>query len=267
MVVLAQNDSIFYRTGEVVPVLITEITETSVKFTYPGEDLLNTVNLNTIEKIRFKSGRIQEFTHRSNLNTVLSAEDWNNVQISNIESEVAGLIKLDNIGAKAKGTTTLSSIGKLQERAYNKLKMTAAMLGSNIIFMIEQSTQDAIISGAAGSSQTPSVTLSGNCYTSQRIFMKDIAEGEYYGTKIIKLGPNDFELEYEAFTAPIRVTLDKNKIREENTLLYIDLKVAQIEDVDQYRIISATPEKIVLSGVYTSKKGKERYYNILMNKQ
>lgn len=68
--VFNQVDTIFSN-NQKIPCNVKEITPDAVKFSYLGEDLINTIYKNSIQKIAFKSGRIQEFTEASSLKKVV----------------------------------------------------------------------------------------------------------------------------------------------------------------------------------------------------
>lgn len=53
----AQVDTIYTHEG-VIPCNITEITETAAKYQYPGESHSNSLSLNAVSKIVFRSGRV-----------------------------------------------------------------------------------------------------------------------------------------------------------------------------------------------------------------
>ena len=69
--------------------------------------------------------------------------DWEDVEVANFESEVTKLCKRGMVTSKAKGMTTLSSQGKMQTRAINKLKMVTAMIGGTTVLIMDQQTQSA----------------------------------------------------------------------------------------------------------------------------
>jgi len=122
----SQQDTIFTSSEKII-CKITEITADAVKFTYPDEDLINTIYKNTVTSISFKSGRVQRFAEATSFKPVNGPEDFENVSITKVEGEVRGLYKLGNVSAKAKGTTVYSNIEKVKERAYRKMKIEAAM--------------------------------------------------------------------------------------------------------------------------------------------
>ena len=60
----AQVDTIYTHEG-VIPCNVVEVTETAAMFQYPGESHNNSLSLNAISKIVFRSGRVQEFAART----------------------------------------------------------------------------------------------------------------------------------------------------------------------------------------------------------
>src|ERR1700748_2824150 len=116
----AQTDTIVIN-NQKTACSVKEITPDAVKYTYPGEDLINTVFKNSVQKIIFKSGRVQTFAESTSYKKVSGVMDFDNVTVTSVESEVRGLYKISEVGSKAKGTTVFSSMEKVKERAYHKL--------------------------------------------------------------------------------------------------------------------------------------------------
>ncbi|TAJ15737.1 hypothetical protein DMA11_00615 [Marinilabiliaceae bacterium JC017] len=263
---VAQNDTIFKMNGEMLAVKVKEITESSVKFIYPGEDILNTLGKGTINKIHFGSGRKQTFASVTNVQAVKSCEDWQKVQLSKIESEVTGLNKVGNVGAKAKGLTTLSSIGKLQDRAYDKMKMQAAMLGANVIYIIDQNTEESIFGTEYSSSKLPSVTLSGVCYSSKKVFEREIKKGVYRVIKQYELGPNDSNI--DEVELPVQfVDISDATMTNKQGVFKVKFRNGKTKKLNEFNVIFADEKELVLSGVYSTRNGKKTYYNIMLQRQ
>ncbi|MFD1095600.1 hypothetical protein [Salegentibacter chungangensis] len=142
---------------------VKEITADAVKFSYPGEDLLNTVYKNRVKEIIFDNGRVQTFSAGTSLKKVNNVDEFEKVTVTAVEGEIKGLYKLGVVSSKAKGTTTLSNQERVKERAYRKLKTEAAMMGANIIYITNQRTEG----NKAGYFQSSSAeaSLSGVAYT------------------------------------------------------------------------------------------------------
>ena len=134
----AQVDTIYTHEG-VIPCNITEITETAAKYQYPGESHSNSLSLNAVSKIVFRSGRVQEFAARTSFRRLSSPMEWEQVSIASVESEVQGLYKIDDVSSKAKGTTEFSNQERVKRRALDKMKMQAAILGGNVVYMVHSS--------------------------------------------------------------------------------------------------------------------------------
>lgn len=261
----SQVDTLFKMNGEKLLINVTEITESSIKFTYPNESFSNTIAKGTVSKIHFKSGRVQEFSSSLNVSVTKSCLDWENIQISKIESEVQGLQKIDIIGAKAKGMTTISSISKLQDRAFNKIKIETAMLGGNVAYIMVQNTEESMYGGKYGSSKLPSVTISGIAYTTKKVFKNEISLGEYNISKIYVLKTNSFSIDDFIYNQQT-INIQKDKIVEENGFQKINLSISSIPKIVEYTFIYADEKEIVLSGVYSKKSGKTTYYNVVLTK-
>jgi len=120
---------------------VKEITPDAIKYTYPGEDVINSVFKNTVQKVIFKSGRIQTFAEATSYKEITNVMDFDKVTITSVESEVRGLFKLGDVSSKAKGTTVYSNQERVKDRAYRKMKIQAGMLGANIVYLTNQRTE------------------------------------------------------------------------------------------------------------------------------
>ncbi len=261
----AKIDSLYKTNGEVLLINVKEITESSIKFSYPNEDFSNTIAKSAVEKIVFKSGRTQEFSSALSILEVSSCLDWGKVQISKIESEVAGLEKIESVGAKAKGMTTLSSLVKLQDRAYNKMKMAAAMIGGNLVYILDQNTEEAISGGEYSSTKLPSVTVSGMVYTSQKVSESSIVPGKYRVDMVFELRPNNYEIKPVSLVSE-NVEVVDGSAQMENGYPKFMMKSKNVKKVETFTVISANENEMVLSAIWTSRGGKKTYYNVFLKR-
>jgi hypothetical protein len=167
-----QTDTIFSN-NEKISCSVKEITPDAVKYSFPGEDLVNSIYKNSVQKIVFKSGRLQTFAEATSFKKISGVDDFENVSISQVESEVKGLFKLGDVSSKAKGTTTLSNQERVKERAYRKMKIIAAMMGANIIYLTNQRTEGNKMGSQFQSGSTAEVNLTGIAYTNQLPILGD----------------------------------------------------------------------------------------------
>jgi len=263
--VLGQVDTLFQINGDQLLVDVTEITESSIKYVFPNESLTNTINKESVSKIHFKSGRQQTFTSQLNVATIKSCLDWEKVQISNLESEVQALQKISNVGAKAKGMTTLSSISKLQDRAFDKIKMATAMLGGNVAYVMDQNTEEAVYGGRYGSTKLPSVAISALAYTNQKVDQNKITYGDYKLSQVYELKTNSYTID-EVPISEQAVELNNANVVNDNGCHTFKMSISSVPKVKDFVLIHADDAQLVLSGVYTTRKGKTTYYNVILIK-
>src|SRR5215469_11206688 len=164
--VFSQYDTI-YSNNDHFACTVKEITPDAVKFSYPNEDLINSVYKNTIQKIVFKSGRVQTFAESTYFKTVNSADDYDNVSFSHVLTEVQGLYKIGEVGAKSRGTTTLSNMEKVKERAERKVKIEAAMMGANVVYLTQFGTSQNRVGTYYTAGQATATNISGVAYSNQ----------------------------------------------------------------------------------------------------
>jgi hypothetical protein len=157
----AQSDTIVSNNTK-IPCAIQEVTLDAVRYIRIGETHLNSLHKNMVQRIVFKNGREEIFNSALSLLSVKGAIDFDKVSISESEAEVAGLYKIGLISAKARGTTFLSNQNRVKRRAYKKLKILAAMQGSNIIYVTHERSKGNDIGMIRSNSSS---SLTGIAYT------------------------------------------------------------------------------------------------------
>ena len=198
---ISQSDTIITNV-ERIPCTIKEVTADAIKFSYPQEDLINTIYKNTIKKVVFKSGRIQTFAESIPLKTINSIDDFDLVEITNLESDTKGLYRVGYVSAKAKGTTTLSNQERVKNRAYRKIKILAAMMGANIIFITNQRNEGNKYGGYYQSGSSTETNLTGLAFTNNKLNIQDFKQliankPIYVGVEQTKLWSGDYDIRKE----------------------------------------------------------------------
>ena len=193
--VSGQNDTIFCTEG-VIPCTVKEVKENAVTFVYPNEEVLNTIYKNTIHKIVFKSGRVQTFSEATALQTIDNVDDYE---------------KINQERAK--------------NRAYRKIKIAAAMMGANIIYLTHQRTKGNKI--GYWTSSASETNLTGIAYTNTLpdfdSFKQFLAQHASEEMKIVletSLGNSDSDMSKFKKQKPFEI----NNLTEENRLIMIDGK-------------------------------------------
>lgn len=150
------QDKLYTHKGDTLNVYVKEVNESSIRFTYPNEQSINTLSKNATEKIEYESGRVQQITEKIIINDY---KDWEKVVITNLESDVQGLTKGKEMKAKAKGTT-FTSQGRVEARAFDKLKKEAASKGYHTLLILTTTGK----SGSPYSSASSSIRAIGYKY-------------------------------------------------------------------------------------------------------
>ena len=131
------QDKLYTHKGDTLNVYVQEVNENSVKFTYPKEQIVNVFSKNIIDKIEYESGRVEQVSEKIIIN---GKEDWQKVVVTNLESDIQGLTKGEELKAKAKGTT-FTSQGRVEARAFNKLRKEAASKGYHTLLILTTTGQ------------------------------------------------------------------------------------------------------------------------------
>jgi len=261
-------DTIYFVDGKKEAVQVTGLTESAVTYNYSGEGIPITTPKTRLEKVITSKGRVIVFENTSKKKTVFSAEDWDKVEITNVESEVEGLIRIANVSGKAKGGSTFSSLEKLQNRAMTKMRMQAAFLGCDLVFMLNQTNSDAKFGNKFSMGQTASSTLTGTAYSVKKVNPLNVENGNYKLAKVYRLRPNENELKEIPFTNYIQeITIDKTDfIKDEDYYtLSIDSKIPDSKNI--MSLIKVGDNELVFLVIDRSKQSKIKYYNLYFSKE
>lgn len=127
-----KSDLLYLLDGQ-KEVKIKEVGLISIKYTHPNEETVYTISKHQVSKIVFASGREEVF--ESPIKEVNGLDDFKKVFITYNPEDISGLQPKGQLFSKATGVTTLSSINQVNNRALDKLKIEAAMIGANVVFV------------------------------------------------------------------------------------------------------------------------------------
>jgi len=238
----AQTDTL-YSNNKKIPCVVKEITEDAVKYSYPNEDLINSVYKNSLQKIVFKSGRVQLFTESSSLKQVNGVRDYENVTVTAIENEIKGLYKIGDVSSKAVGTTALANQERVKNRAYRKLKIQAAMMGGNIVYLTNQRTEGNKAGGYFTASSAAETNLTGVSYNNVVPNLEEFKKlkGEHTNFSSFeeyKLGGSDSDFGYKQSTRTFLVS----NVRDDNGIVTLEGELEGESKVSQFRLVGLTNE-------------------------
>lgn len=260
IILKAQSDTIYVNEEKIIA-NVKEITEDGVKFTYPNEELLNTLYKNSVNKIVFKTGRVQTFNESSSFKTITNFEDYEKVTITQVQSEVLGLNKIGDVSSKAVGTTVISNSEKVKDRAYNKLKMQAAMQGANIIYLTDMRSQGNKWGGYYGGGQKTETSLTGVAYSNKVLNFNEFdnlisGKSEFIVTNIYELRNSSFDID-ENVNPKLKFLFEK--IENDNNSIYIWGKVGEQGINKRYKLSRFSNDEFSL---YSEEKKSVMYYTL-----
>jgi hypothetical protein len=221
----AKTDSIFTNTGLVLA-NVKDISLEVIKYSFPEEELLISVHKNAVQKIVFKSGRMQLFTTDLGLNALDNAYEYEKVKFTRFSDDTKGLIKIDDVFATMTSSSSFSDPAITREKGLRKLKIQAAMLGGNLVFITEDATQNnPYWSGYHVNTPRESVAT-GEVFTNKTIDIEDFkafVEGkkEFNVYSSIYIGNNNVRIQ-ENIYYPRKIVIED--IYSENKFIYLKLE-------------------------------------------
>lgn len=221
-----ENDVIYFIEGP-VEALVKEVGTDLIKYSYPNENAIYSVSKHQVTKIKFSSGR--EETFHSPIKSVNGLKDSENVYITYNPNDVQGLIPMGDLYSKATGVTILSSINSVKNRAMDKLKAEAAMVGANVVLIGNLYQRGNTYGGENQAGNSTQTSFSGTAFSSEKLDMEQAIEFletyEVHHYQTHTLNRNAWSPEKEVATKldkdhkPILFTIDQ--IREEDNKLFV----------------------------------------------
>ncbi len=239
--VKAQMDTIFTFT-ETIPCTVKEIDLELIKYWHPGEELVNSISKNTVERIKYKSGREQTITESIKFEPIQDVNEFDKVLITEVEGDVRGLFEFGEIIVSSHA----SSMSKVKAKSFKELKMLAALRGGNVVILKEKKKK--IIhhnSNNFGHSSSSSISLSliGELYTSIKpsfkAFQKLIGDTKtVICTKESRLWDSGKKIKQRK----INYELDVHNIFHENGSIYLEGKLELDYKATKFKVVSISED-------------------------
>jgi hypothetical protein len=258
---MAQVDTVYTHTSK-IPCVVKEITPEFVKYSFPGEELINTVYKNAVQKIVFKSGREEIFAPSAHFKKVANLHAFENVTITLEKNEVNGFLKLGEASSIAQGNTMFSALNQVEDRAQKRLKIFAAMMGGNLVYITQnEATKASLWGNNDGRYSKPTES-----FLTGMVYSTDVLDINKFKARIG--GKTEFSAvesaNFTGTTTSIRVYPSKRilklkSIREENGLLTIEGSLEGASKYKAFRVASFDEE---FFHIFYEDKGTA--YNIMM---
>lgn len=252
-----------YANNEVIPCIVKKVAADAVEYTYPGEEVVNSVYKNAVQKIVFRSGRVQQFAQSLSVRPVKGIDDIDMVTLTEVPNDVQGLVRLGQVSAKAKGTTNIANQERVKARAYRKLKAKAVMMGANVLYITNIRNQGNTNGTEYVAAESAETNLDAVAYTSQlpifADFQKLVGENRFfYGDQKAKLWDSDSDVNVKFE----RTDLAIGNIYEEGGLIFVQGKLKGVDKVDTFRVTAFDDTHFYL---YYTDKSTTYSYRILLN--
>jgi hypothetical protein len=127
----AQTDSIFRLGGKVLLVNVISVSAADVVYKKPGDTQAVTLERKQIERIVYKSGRVDIFNKP--VLQMIGADQWEAVLVTENKADIEGLFKYGMVTSTS--TSDSRSAKAAKKSATIRLQKKAANLGANIIFL------------------------------------------------------------------------------------------------------------------------------------
>ncbi|GAB3217362.1 hypothetical protein J0A67_00240 [Algoriphagus aestuariicola] len=272
-----KNDVMHLLEGQ-KEVQVKEVGFNTIKYSYPNENTVYSVSKHQVTKIEYASGR--EETFESPFKPVKGLDDAELVYITYNPEDIAGLNPKGELFSKATGVTTLSSINNVKNRALDKLKAEAAMLGANVVFVGNVYQRGNQYGGENQPGNSTQTTFSGTGYSTEALDkegVRQIITGQkYHHYQTHKLNRNDWNPTREIATVydksrkPLMFEFDK--IMEKEDGIYVssshipsktkELKVIRAEE--DVVILMERNDKTITNYYLISKENK--YFKNMANR-
>lgn len=273
----SKNDVIHLLDGP-KEVQVKEVGFNSIKYSFPNESTVYSVSKHQVTKIEFASGREEIF--QSPFKEVNSLDDFQNVYITYSSEDVSGLNPKGELFSKSTGVTTLSSINNVKNRAVEKLKAEAAMLGANVILignMYQRGNEYGGENEAGNSTQT---TFSGVAYSTEKMDIekaKSELEGKrFHHYQTHRLNRNSWSPErsiatkYDENRKPLMFSIDgvfekEGELYVSSTNLPTKTKELKVISIDEEAVIlMERNDKVTINYYLISEQNK--YFKNLANR-
>lgn len=264
----SQSDTIYLENKKIV-CTVREVTNDSIKFTYPNEEQVNRILKKTAQKIVFKSGVKDVFYEPISLNKVNGPDDWENVAITRSAKEVKAFRQVGTVSAETGGQGSVNPIGAIgavlggnmgtiRKHTFRKMKMQCAMSGGNLIHITQLDSTSALYLGLGG--KGAEMAGKGIAYTaiplnSSEFRGKLSSKTTYTCVEKIEMSTKDFQFTKSQFDSVFKPSF----VISEADLLYVIGTLANVR-TGQFRVISFTEKQYILMH-----KDKATTYNYVIN--
>ncbi len=146
------QDKLYFHNGTIAEGKVIETSDIFIKFIYKGEDIVNTMGRNALEKVELASGRVMELSQKI---IIESPYDYDKVRVVYDKNEVLGLKSLGQIERHSSGTWSLSiTAGHFSEKTLKKIRKETAKRGGCIVLILSSQSKSGTLFSDGHASMT-----------------------------------------------------------------------------------------------------------------
>lgn len=260
----SKNDILYLAEGT-KEVQVKEIGPNTIKYSYPSESIVYTISKHQVAKISYASGREEIFD--SPIKKVKGLDNAPEVYVTYNNDEVTGLEPIGQLFSKATGVTALASVNNVKNRALDKLKAEAAMIGANVILVGSVYQRGNQFGGENQVSNATQTTFLGAAYSTAPLDKEKtvalLTGQKYHHYQTHKLNRNSWSPErvvsssYDSDRQPLMFEFDK--IVEKEDGVYVSSSHLPVKG-RELKVISADSDAVIL--MERNKKSVINYYLI-----
>ena len=127
-------DKLHFANGNVIEAKVTKLSDDSIEYVLPNEDMSNIVYKTLLHRIEFSNGRVEEYGNLLNIKVITSKDQWKEVVVTYSETDTRGLEKVKEI-SKASGWGGALASGAGYNDAIKLCQKEAAKLGCGLILI------------------------------------------------------------------------------------------------------------------------------------
>lgn len=127
------TDKIWLINGNVIEGKVTKITENEIEYTYPNDNLINSIFKGTIEKIEFADGRVESFSNLLNVKEIFMDSQWEDVVVTYDFEDTRGLERVAELAESSPWRGWFA--GKGYNSTVKELKQKAAELRCGLVYI------------------------------------------------------------------------------------------------------------------------------------
>lgn len=176
----------------------------------------------------------------SSYKTIHGAVDYKDVTITIVPNDVNALFQVANLTSKEQAGTVFANMEKIKQKAINKLRIKAAMMGANYVYYQENRTTGYSASNQGYTTYLEAVAYS-NALPEFNSFKNRIGnKKEFYVSEIISY--NGKSEMYNKKTVTNKIEL----INIQNIEGFIHVEIKMNKKTEHYKVISFNNETFIL---------------------